>query len=258
MLFNRKKTPNISGSVALAVSLALACLALAACSGTKEPEDRSGLTPFIVDQNMTIYLPDGWQAQDMVNYAALFDSLAAGMSLKSPSGAIQFFAMRANGEGQPAAYVCIVGTPLAGLSNDVLRRLRPRQKQTLAKDMLTALHELYSHINIPMTAYKAEFKSVGHYVPLVLTGKTDQTAASVPGGETSLNFRMAFFFLPNKSLVLSYMYTPSNNVDADAEFDRILAAFEPDASYTPASPLARRDESVETHIMLSGIQDGAQ
>ena len=55
------------------------------------------------------------------------------------------------------------------------------------------------------------------------------------------------------------MGLPQNNAGIDAEFDRILAAFEPDASYKPAPPPARREgESMEVYMMRAGAMGGAQ
>ena len=259
MLLVMKNTTKIWKTVTLAAALALACL-LAACSGTKEPEARRGLTPFTVDQNMTIYLPDGWQAQDTGKYGAAMDSLAAEMPIKLPMSPALFFATRANGEGKPAAFVGLAHTPIPGLSNDMLRGLTPEEKQQLAQAMVMVMRGLSSHINMPLVVDTAEFKSIGRYEPLVFSGQNEQTAARVPGWESNLfSFRMAFFFLPKAAVVMSYVGLPQNNAGMDAEFDRILAAFEPDASYRPKPPPDRREgEPMEVYMMRAGAQGGAQ
>ena len=259
MFFSRKKVHSIRIISILAASLALVCLLLAACSG-KEPEARRGLTPFPVDQNMTIYLPDGWQAQDTGEYGAAVDALASEMPIKLPMGTAMFFATRNNGQGNPAAFIGIAHTPIPGMSNDVLRGLTPEEKQQLAQAMVMLMRGLSSHINMPLAVDTAEFKSVGHYEPLVFSGQNEQTAARVPGWEANLlRFRMAFFFLPKDAVVLSYVGLPQNNAGIDAEFTRILGAFEPDAGYKPAPPPARREgESMEVYMMRAGAMGGAQ
>ncbi len=85
-----KKTVCIREIAIRVAVLAFACLLLAACSGAKELEARRGLTPFTVDQNMIIYLPDGWEAQNTGEYGAAVDTLAAEMPIKLPMGTAMF------------------------------------------------------------------------------------------------------------------------------------------------------------------------
>lgn len=260
MLSVPKKVTNTRKNIAIPLCLALACLVLAACSGGKESEARRGLNPFSVDEQMTIYLPDGWQARDAGQYGAAINSLAAEMPMALPVGAGKFFATRANGEGKPAAFVGIAHTALPGMGNNVLAGLTSEEKQQLAQGMVVVMQGLSSRLNMPLAVDAAEFKNIGRYEPLVFSGQNEQAAGRVPGWESNLmNFRLAFFFLPDDAVVLSYVGLPQNNAGIDAEFNRILAAFEPDASYKPAPPPARREgEPMPTYLMRAGVQGGAQ
>ena len=260
MLSVRKKALNMRRTVILAASFAFICLLLAACSGGKESEARRGLNPFPVDQNMTIYLPDGWQARDTGKYGAAMDTLAAEMPMALPLGTAAFFATRANGEGKPASFIGIARTALPGMGNNVVRGLTPEERQQLAQGMVLVMRGLSSRLNMPLAVDTAEFKSIGRYEPLVFSGQNERAAARVPGWEsTPMNFRLAFFFLTNDAVVLSYVGLPQNNAGIDAEFNRILAAFEPDASYKPAPPPARREgESMDMYLMRAGSLGGTQ
>lgn len=260
MLRNDKKAPSLREIATPAAILALVCLLLVACADAQERAARRGLNPFAVDRNMTIYLPDGWQVQDTEKYGAAVDSLAAEMPINLPMDSAMFFASRADEQGRPAAFVGIAHTPIPGLSNDALQGLTPEEKQQLAQAMVMVMRGLSSHINMPLVVDTAEFKNVGRYEPLVFSGQNEQTTARVPGWESSLlSFRMAFFFMPKDAVVMSYVGLPQNNAGIDAEFGRLLAAFEPDASYKPAPPPARREgEPMQQYMMRVGAMGGAQ
>ena len=260
MSLTRKKATNMIKNLLPAAALALACLLLAACGGAQERAARRGLNPFVVDQHMTIYLPDGWQTQDAGQYGASVDALAAQIPISFSKGSAMFCARRANDQGRPAALVGIGRNSFPGLNNNVLRGLAPDERQQFAQAMVMVMRGLSAQIDMPLAVDTAEFKSVGRYDPLVLSGQNEQTAARIPGWESNLlRFHLAFFFLPKDAVVLAYVGLPQNDSGIDAEFDRILAAFEPDASYRPKPPPDRREsESMEVYMMRAGAQGGAQ
>ena len=256
MFFNQKKVPGIRRIITLAASLAFVCLLLAACDKTGKTEAQRGLTPFVIDKNMAVYLPDGWRKLKTDKYNTAMDLMSAGLPFKLSIDAVMFFAARDNDQGRSAAFISIAHTSASCLSNDALHGLTFNEKAQLAQAMATVIQGWALHINIAMTVDTTEFKDMGRYEPLVFSGQGVQ----VSGWEPKLpRFRVAFFFLPKDTVVLSYLNMPNNNVGVDAEFDRILAAFEPDASYKPAPPPARREsESVEEYMMRVGVLGGAQ
>ncbi len=250
-----KKTPSLP-----AISLLLLCLIISACAGAQERTARRGLNAFVVEPGMTIYLPDGWQAEDPATYNASIDNLSAKLPLPLPAVGMGLFqARRTTAEGKPAAVVGVGLSNVPGLTNDVLSALTVDEKQQIVQAMRLVMQGMSSQLNMPLAVTNAEFKPLGRYEPMVFSGESQEAdKQEIPGWNSmQLRFHIAFFFMPKGATLLTYVSLPANNVDADKEFARILAAFEPDANYKPASPPARKEGEAMTQYILRANATGA-
>ena len=236
-------------TVARGVSLALICLLLAACAHKNAAQ--RGLNAFPVAPGMTIFLPDGWKTGDTANYNAAMDNLGAQMPIAIPKGTALFCANRATPEGKPAAMVGISRSSFPGLGNEVLRGLTPDEKQQLLQAMNFIMQGMSAQLKMPLLITESGFKNVGRYEILQFSGQNEQVEGKVPGWESLLmRFHIAFFFLPENAVVLTYINMPQNAPGAEEEFARILTAFEPDAAYKPAPPPARLGGELMPQYML--------
>ena len=113
------------------------------------------------------------------------------------------------------------------------------------------MQSMSSQLKMPLAITASGFKNVGRYEILQFSGQNEQVEGKVPGWEAMLmHFYITFFFLPENTVVLTYVSLPENDPNVDDEFTRILAAFEPDAGYKPAPPPARLEGELMPQYML--------
>ena len=235
----------------VAACLGLLCLLFSACVGSEENAARRGLTAHTVNDapGMTVYLPPDWKIQDTTMAEAGVEYLRSQIPMPLPPMGTLLYATRTNAAGEAEAIFSLVRSENGGLTNDVLSAFTPEEKQELAKTLRFVTQGLYTQAGLPINIDSAAFTHIGRYEPLLFTA-TDADGRP---------FSSAAFFLAKDSLALSYMQLADNKTaaEAQAEFMRIMTAFEPDADYKPAPPPARNAGEEMLPYLMRVMSQGA-
>lgn len=184
----------------------------------------------------SLLLPEGWRVMDPGLAAKQISETKEKLNIAISSNTA-FFAVKNNATMDWIAIIALERTQASPLNNNIIPLLTPEEKEEVYANMRLVMTGIFKMAEAPVEITETTFKTFGRYHALIMSMRQAREG-------TPLETHVIYYVLPKETHILTVVYRADAGKELNPDFSVIMDSFDPDSSYQPEPPPARKEGEV--------------